>query len=196
MRALVVHAHPDPDSFNAQLCRAAVEALRGGGHQVDVLDLYALGVRAAMTTEERLAYESDEPLLDPMLREHAALLQAAELLVFVYPTWWWGMPAILKGWLERVMVPGVAFVLDDRSRMRGGLRSLRRVVGITTYGSRRPEMFVLNDAGRRIVNRCVRILAPPLRCRSTWLALYGLDTRTDAERRAFLERVRTAMGAR
>ncbi len=195
MRALVVHAHPDPESFNATLCRTAVEALRGAGHHVDLLDLYALGMPAAMSADERRAYESAEPIVDPVLLEHAELLRRAELLVFVYPTWWWGLPAVLKGWIERVLVPGVGFVLDDHQKVRGGLRSLRRVVGITTYGSRRPEMFVLNDAGRRVILRCIPLLARPLRCRRTWLALYGLDARSDADRRAFVERVRARMAA-
>lgn len=195
MQVLVVHAHPDPESFNALLCRTAVDAMRGAGHHVDVLDLYGLGFRPAMSHEERLAYEGEDPMLDPMVRDHSALLLAAEALVFVYPTWWWGLPAILKGWLERVLVPGVGFLLNDDNRVRGGLRSLRRVVGITTYGSKRSEMLAINDAGRRIIMRCIRVLAPPLRCRGTWLAMYGLDGRTDADRAAFVERVRTTMAA-
>ena len=80
-----------------------------------MLDLYAVGFAAAMSPEERHAYHGDEPIIDPLVAEHAALVLRADALVFVYPTWWSGLPAILKGWLERVMVPGVGFRFDERS---------------------------------------------------------------------------------
>jgi NAD(P)H dehydrogenase (quinone) len=195
MRFLVIHAHPDPESFNAQLKDAAVASLRAAGHHVDVLDLYASGFRAAMSAEERLAYESPEPILDPQVRAHADLVARADGLVFVYPTWWWGMPAVLKGWLERVMVMGVAFRLDEATRVvRPGLGHISRIVGISTYGSPRWAMRLFNDGGRRLVMRCVRVLCPA-RARATWLGLYGMDHRTDAERVAFLARVSSKMAA-
>jgi hypothetical protein len=66
---------------------------------------------------------------------------ARRALVFVYPTWWSGLPAILKGWLERVLVPGVGFVLDERTnKVRPGLGQVRHLVGISTYGS--PRSYV------------------------------------------------------
>jgi NAD(P)H dehydrogenase (quinone) len=190
---LVVHAHPDPDSFNGHLARTAVESLRSAGHQVEFLDLYAEGFAAAMSQHERTVYESDAPIVDPMVRRHGELLLAAEAVVFVYPTWWWGLPAILKGWLERVLVPGVGFQLNEDNKVRGGLRNLRRVVGVTTYGSTKRDIALVNDAGRRIIMRCIRVLAPPLRCRGSWLGLYGMDRCTDADRGAFVEQVRSKM---
>ena len=70
-----------------------------------------------------------------MVERYAGIVKQAEALVFVYPTWWSTMPAILKGWLERVMVPGVGFVLDEKQHVRRGLKQVRRIVGISTYGS-------------------------------------------------------------
>ena len=67
-----------------------------------------------MSPDERLAYHSDRPILDPLAERHAGIVKQAEALVFVYPTWWSTMPAILKGWLERVLVPGVGFVFDEQ----------------------------------------------------------------------------------
>ena len=81
-----------------------------------MLDLYAEEFRTAMSHDEQLAYHSDRPLLDPMAERHAGIVKRAEALVFVYPTWWSTVPAILKGWLERVMVPGVGFVFDEHQR--------------------------------------------------------------------------------
>ena len=65
-----------------------------------------------MTKEEHDAYKAQEPPPDAMVREHGELVRNAQLLVFVYPTWWSGPPAVLKGWLERVLVPGVGFTFD------------------------------------------------------------------------------------
>src|SRR6478735_617468 len=109
MRAVVVLAHPDPSSFSHALADAACGALRDAGHDVVLHDLYAEGFRAVMSAEERHAYHGEQPILDPLVGAHVADILAAHTLVFVYPTWVSTVPAILKGWLERVMVPGVGF---------------------------------------------------------------------------------------
>ena len=196
MRVLVIHCHPDPASFNRVLCNTAMASLTSAGHSVDLIDLYADGFEARLSAAERAVYETADPILDPLVRKYADLVLSAEALVFVYPTWWWGMPAMLKGWLERVMVTGVSFTLNPAtSKVKPNLQKIVRVVGITTYGSPRWAMFAFNDAGRRLVTRCVRILANPLRCRSKWLGLYNLDGCSQADRVAFVERVRMEMAA-
>jgi putative NADPH-quinone reductase len=191
-RALVVHAHPDPDSYSRALRDRAVAGLGRGGWHVDVVDLYASGFRPAMSLEERRAYHGPEPVLDPAVQEQVALVQRARALVFVYPTWWWGVPAVLKGWLERVLVPGVGFVFDARHHVRPGLTHVDRLVGISTYGARRAEMAFFNDAGRRTILRALR-LNTGRRCRTTWLALYGMDRTDAAAREAFAAKVDAAM---
>ena len=192
MRALVLVAHPCDDSFTHAAARTAVDALRDAGHAVDVIDLYADGFRAQMSLEERIAYETDDPIIDPQVADHAARLKSAEALVFVYPTWWSGQPAILKGWLERVMVPGVGFHLDERNKVVPGLRHVRRIVGISTYGSPRRYVWLTNDNGRRVIGRALR-LSCGLSARTRWLALYSIDAASDADRQAFLERIALRM---
>ena len=106
------------------------------------------------------------------------------------------MPAMLKGWLERVLVTGVSFTLDPKTgKVKPNLQQIIRVVGISTYGSPRWAIFGFNDAGRRLVTRCVRLLGHRFRCRSKWLGLYNLDRCTNDDRAAFVERVRTEMAA-
>ena len=189
MLTLLVVAHPSPDSYSRAVAARAEAGLVTAGHEVIVLDLYAMGVRPAMTTEERHAYHGDSPILDPVIAEHADLVRRAQALVFVYPTWWSGLPAILKGWLERVMVPGVGFVLDERTnKVRPGLGQMRRIVGISTYGSPRSYVRLVNDNGRRILTRALR-LSCGFRVRTSWLGLYSIDTATPAERNEFLARV-------
>ena len=189
-RALVILAHPCADSYGTALAEAAVEGLRRGGAHVDLLNLYALNFAAVMSPEERRAYMGDAPIHDPMVREHAQLLMAAHTVVFVYPTWWSGPPAILKGWMERVMVSGVAFHIDPNSqRIRRGLTGLRQVIGISTYGSPKTYVRAINDNGRRIFTRSMR-LAAGIKLRTSWLGLYAIDTATESDRIAFIEKVR------
>lgn len=193
MLTLVVVAHPSTDSYCRAVATRADAGLRSAGHDVVVLDLYELGFRIAMTPDERYAYHGDSPILDPMVAEHAALVQRAEAIVFVYPTWWSGLPAMLKGWLERVMVPGVGFVLDERTnKVRPGLGQIRRLVGISTYGSPRWYVRLVNDNGRRIVTRALR-MSCGLRVRTSWLGLYAIDTSTTAQRSEFLALVERQM---
>jgi NAD(P)H dehydrogenase (quinone) len=188
MRVLVVHAHPDPTSFNRALCDVAVRTL-SVRHEVTLIDLYGEGFRVAMSADERGAYETDAPICADEVSRSAELIRATEAVVFVYPTWWFGPPAILKGWLERVLVPGVGFELHaDSNKVVSGLRRIRRIGAVTTYGSSRRNVLLMTDGGRRIVMRCLRILASP-RCRRTWLGLYAMDTSTEADRAAFLRRV-------
>lgn len=195
VRFLVVHGHPDPNSFNRALCDAVVEGLEAAGHEVNLIDLYADQFDARMSLAERAAYEGPSPILDPMVERYAGLVKSCEGLVFVYPTWWWGPPAILKGFLDRVLVPGVSFSLDPKTnKVVPGLAHVRRIVGVSTYGSSWASMRLFNDAGRRLVMRCVRALAPILRCRTTWLALYRLDHATPERREAFVAKVRQRMG--
>jgi NAD(P)H dehydrogenase (quinone) len=189
MRALVVIAHPCGDSFCHSAAERAKAGLTAAGHDIDTIDLYAEGFRTEMSLDERLAYDTNEPILDEQVAEHAALLRQAEILVFVYPTWWSTVPAILKGWLERVMVPGVGFVFDEKSgRVRPGLKHVRRLIGISTYGSSRRAVLLVNDNGRRTITRTLR-MSCGLRTGAEWLGLYGMDDVTPADRTAFLARI-------
>lgn len=194
MDTLVVHSHPSSESYSRRLCDAAVRGATAAGGDVEVLHLSDLGVRAAMTCEERLGYNEGRGILDPELRRHADLLARAEQLVLVYPTWWSGMPAQLKGWIDRVFVEGVAFELRD-DRVHGKLSNLRRLVGVTTYGSRRRDIRLLGDNGRRLVNRNIRILCGP-RTRVSWFGLYDLDRASSAERTGFLDVVERGLARR
>jgi NAD(P)H dehydrogenase (quinone) len=188
VNALVVLAHPCQDSFDHAVAEAVERGLASAGHHVDRLDLYAEGFVAAMSLAERRAYHSDEPVVDDQVRDHIARLVAADLLVFVYPTWWSGLPAVLQGWLQRVMVPGVGFVFDDAGKVRPGLTNVRRIVGVSTYGSPRWYVKGVNDNGRRVLTRALR-MSCGWRTRCSWLALYAMDTTTDEDRRDFLARV-------
>jgi len=184
MNVLVVWAHPLEDSFSAALCATAADALRRAGHAVDVEDLYRSGFRPAMTAQERRAYHETAPEETSVTAEIARLC-AADGLVLVYPTWNFGQPAILKGWFDRVMLPGVAFTLDG-GRTRPALHRLRRLATVTTYGAKGWIVrHVVGDPGGRVFRRGLRRLCPPA-CRCDWLALHDMNTPNAGRRTAFL----------
>lgn len=135
LNCLVVVAHPLPGSLNRHFADIAVAELTAAGHKVTLLDLYESEFDPRLTSAERNSYYS-ERFDAAALNAHAALLREAELLVLVFPTWWFGLPAILKGWVDRVFSPGIAFDHGaDFGPIRPLLYKLRNVVAITTLGS-------------------------------------------------------------
>lgn len=122
-------------------------------------------------------------------------MKQAEILVFVYPTWWSSVPAIMKAWFERTLVMGTAFTLDPRTqRVRPGLTHVRHVVGVTTSGSPWWYIKAINDNGRRTIARTLRV-ACGRRTKVAWHALYALDGQTHERRRAFITTVESSMAA-
>ena len=195
MRVHVVYGHPVPDSFAATLHRAVLDGLARAGHEVDDLDLYAEGFSPALSEAERRGYE-DSPANEAPVAAYVARLRAAEALVFCFPTWWYAMPAMVKGYLDRVLLPGVAFHLPPGGgAIRPGLTHLRKLGVVTTTGS--PwwlVRLVMREPNRAVFMRGLRRLLAP-RAPGLYLSLYDLDRATAAVRQRFLERVRRAFAA-
>jgi putative NADPH-quinone reductase len=165
------------------------DTLADCGHSVSVIDLYAVGYSPTMTRDELAAYPTSTPAIDPMVIEHTRLIQECSAIVFVYPTWWSSMPAILKGWIDRTILPGVAFSVDPETlKLQPELTNVRRLIGITTFGGPRLASLVVRDNGSKIVTRSLRAICHR-RCRTTWLRLFNTDSSTSAERETFLQRV-------
>jgi putative NADPH-quinone reductase len=166
-----------------------VAALANREHSVSVIDLYGLDYSPALTRAELAAYPTAEPAIDPVVREHTRLIQECSTIVFVYPTWWSSMPAILKGWIDRTMLPGIAFSVDPATlKLQPGLSNVRRLIGITTFGGPHLASLVVRDNGSKIVTRSLRAICHR-RCRTTWLRMFNVDSSTVAQREKFLRRV-------
>ena len=189
MKVLVVLAHPNPESFSHAIVDKVSDTLADCGHSVSVIDLYAVGYSPTMTRDELAASPTSTPAIDPMVIEHTRLIQECSAIVFVYPTWWSSMPAILKGWIDRTILPGVAFSVDPEAmKLQPELTNVRRLIGITTFGGPRLASLVVRDNGSKIVTRSLRAICHR-RCRTTWLRLFNTDSSTSAERETFLQRV-------
>jgi NAD(P)H dehydrogenase (quinone) len=193
MRVLVVHCHPDPESLVAAARDRVLAGLRHGGHDVRLTDLYAEGFDPCF--DERDHRSHLEPGTAPALDRHADDLRWCEALVLVYPTWWSAQPAMLKGWIDRVWVRGVAWELPPGSnRLRPLLRNIRRIVVVTSHGSSKLVNALEGEAGKRTASRALRILCHPL-CRTSWIALYDVDRSDEDRRRRFLDRVERCLAA-
>ena len=157
MSALIIHAHPVPDSLNRALFIAAQEGLTAGDDRPAAASLC----------------DGDDPT--------GADLADVDTLAFVYPTWWGGPPSILLDWVGRRLGPWI----DSTPTEPSPLTSVRDLVAITTHGSPRMLNVLTGEPGRRLFGRSVRGLCAP-DCRWHWLAYYGIDAENAETRTAFV----------
>lgn len=191
MRVLVVFAHPVETSYGAALKDRIIASL-SPRHEIDLLDLHAEGFDPVMSREERLGYH-EIPQNQAPVADHVRRLLAAEAVVFCFPAWTFGPPAILKGWFDRVMLPGVAIHIREDGRVDSGLTHLQKVAGVVTYGQTRFKAFLMGDYPRKLIRRLFRRgigWSKPI----IYLTHYAMNVSTDQSRAAFLDRVGREMG--
>ena len=188
MRVHVIHAHPVETSFNRSLFRAVVETLTAGGHKVDALDLYAEDFEARLSRDERIHYEEVPENLTPAVVSYVERLRAADAIVFVHPVWNYGYPAILKGYFDRIFLPGVSFLLEHGT-LKPNLANIKRAAFVTSYGGDRFRTMLMGDPPRRLARRWAwttfRTRRPP-----KYLALYDMNNNREPELKAFIEKVK------
>ncbi len=189
MRALVVYCHPTPHSFNAGVRDLVLAKLRAAGAEVRLHDLYGDGFQPILTPAEWQGYLDCSQNCTPVTRE-VADLRWCDTLIFVYPTWWYGLPAILKGWLDRVLLPDVAFLMPDGANrtIRPGLHHISRLGVFTTCGASRWLTWFVGAPGKRTLMRGIGLLLKP-RKRAVFAAHYLMDSSTAASRARHLDRV-------
>ncbi len=192
MNVLVLYAHPVETSFNAGLHRTIVERLKAAGHNVDDCDLYAENFDPRLTRAERLGYH-DERGPDDAVAGYVDRLQRAEALVLSFPVWNYGYPAILKGFFDRVFLPGVSFKLVD-GKVRPTLQNIHKLAAVTTYGGSRFRAMLMSDPPRRLVKRLLRATIKP-GAPVSYLAHYSMNLSTDETRSRFIARVAAKMDA-
>lgn len=152
MNVLIVHAHPEPQSFTTAMKDLAVQELGNAGHQVQVSDLYAINFNPVASAadfgqrknpdylvyalEQRINYENQT--IAPDIAAEIDKLVAADLVIFSFPLYWFSVPAILKGWIDRVLVSGLTYG-GKRFYDQGGLKGKKALLSFTLGG--REHMF-------------------------------------------------------
>ncbi|KAG8463868.1 hypothetical protein KFE25_000036 [Diacronema lutheri] len=205
---LLIHAHPLKDSFSSCLARTVCGSLQSAGHRVHMINLYEADrgkpLNASLTVEERERYfkgtpPSPYPKPSPDIAPLVQALRSADALIFVYPTWWMGVPAIVKGFVDRAFLPGISFRLPGvdgaPTNMTGalipGLPNIKRVGVVTTYGAPRYLVALAGDLGHGLIARALLPLFGR-ECTIMWHGLYGMDTQDAKGRAAFASRVGAA----
>jgi putative NADPH-quinone reductase len=187
VRVLVLFAHPVETSLAASLHAKVVETLRARGHEVDDCDLNAEGFDPVMTRQDRLDYY-DVPGNRGRVAPYVDRLLKSDALIFSFPVWNMGFPAILKGFVDKVFLPGVSFNLKDDGSYVPCLHNIKRLGAVCTYGGARWTTFLMGDPPRRFLQRSMRLnCAPGTRC--DYLAHYDMDHTTPERRTRFLKTV-------
>jgi NAD(P)H dehydrogenase (quinone) len=195
MRVLVVYCHPVPDSFCAVVRDTVIAALKARGRELRLIDLYAENFDPVMRGDERRTYNDHSPV-DPALAAHIDHLKWAQQIVFVYPTWWFGLPAMLKGWFDRVWATDVAFRMPARKtgQIKPLMTHIEKIAVVTTCGAPRWWSFIMGHPGRKTILRGIRSICAP-RCRTLFVAHYLMDVSTPESRLAFLGKVKRKLDA-
>jgi putative NADPH-quinone reductase len=187
VRILYVFCHPLPESFHAGIRARELAALRAAGHEVDLLDLYAENFNPVLSEESRRRYH-EIPQNQIGLEPYIARLTAAEAIIMQFPTWCFGMPAMMKGFCDRLLMPGVAFDISDPAHVKPMLGNVRKIVGVVTYGRPRYMALWMGDPPRKMVTRYLRWFTGG-KASLDYLALYHLNVATEAQRNKFVARV-------
>ena len=187
MQVLVLYAHHVETSFSAAIHQSVIGALNASGHVVDDCDLYAEGFDPVLSRQERLDYH-DLRVNTSHAAGYIERLRRAEGLVLCFPVWSFGPPAILKGFFDRVLLPGVAFTLSDNGDIAANLQQIRKLAGVVTYGQTRLASLFLGDPPRKYITRHWKCMVHP-RASVTYLAHYNMNKSTDQTRARFLEKV-------
>lgn len=224
-KVLVIHCHPLEDSLSNAIAEAVVRGLKVGGHEHKLKHLCGSNNPSecynnkpfppALTAEERRGYydiENVNKRFSGKLEEVSALaaevkeaiedLRWCDSVVFVFPIWWFSFPATLKGYFDRVMLAGVAFLLPGSSvgskadavgqtGLIGCLTNINKIGVVATSGSSWAVNMYAGRGPRQVLSRGFRALCAP-DCQMTWHQLYSVSSRTEAERRVFLGRVEAA----
>ncbi len=190
MRFLVVFCHPSKDSFSAALFKLTCDSLLNSGHEVKKIDLYDQAFNAVLSLDEWNSYLNNTEKNIKNLKRHINYLTWAEGLIFIFPTWMYGPPALLKGWMERVWLPNVAFEISSGKQRipKGKLKHIRRFCVITTSGSPRWWLWFIGNPAKNMLFKGYRILFNYY-CKFKWLQLYDMNHATLDDRKNFLHKI-------
>ncbi|MBY8865484.1 NAD(P)H-dependent oxidoreductase [Streptomyces sennicomposti] len=205
--ALIVHAHPEPHSFSTAQMTAAARTLSEAGYRVEIVDLYAEGWAPVLGRDEFAPVDGPfkpqaehlravtDGTLDATVRAHLDRLLAADLLVLSFPLWWFSLPAVLKGWIDRVFVMGGVFGGQHGLFEEAALAGRRAMLLVTTGGSRESfqpggmlgamDDFLFHIHRGMLEFVGYRVLAPVI--------TYGPAHLTEQERAAALDAVRESV---
>jgi len=194
-KIMLVHCHPSEASFGEKLYQTTVDALIGSGNAVRAFPLYQINFDPVLSKQAWEKYGRSE-INDIDIQEHIDSLRWADSLVFVYPTWWYSPPAMLKGWFDRVFIPDVAFRLNKSNQKIDNplgliplLQNIKKIGVLTTYGASMYTTRYVGDPGRKMFTKGFRPLFHP-DCELLWVSFYSADRMTIEDKEKAIARVK------
>ncbi|WP_420549859.1 NAD(P)H-dependent oxidoreductase [Curvivirga sp.] len=192
MKCLLVTIHPLTNSLCKHLSSHVADTLQSQGHEVTIEDLYEQNFQPALTADERRSFYDDPYDSSSVLDEVERLLET-ELLVLVFPTWWFSFPAMLKGWFDRVWGPGIAYDhANDLGPISPKLKNLKEVVVVTTLGS--PwwvDRLIMRQPVKKVIKYGL-LGACTKNCRLQFLSLYESENLDEGKLKAFKTKINKA----
>ncbi|WP_415901659.1 NAD(P)H-dependent oxidoreductase [Neptuniibacter sp. QD29_5] len=193
MKCLVVFTHPLKDSLCHHFCDETVKHLAAKGYDIALLNLYESGFEPALKEGERQSYYADQ-FDDSRLKADIQQLQEAESLVLIFPTWWFGFPAMLKGWFDRVWAPGFAYDhAKDLGAIQPRLNKLKEVKVVTTLGS--PwwvDLFILRQPVKKVL-KIALLGACTKGCKFQMLSFYKSENPSKSRVEAFVKKIKAKL---
>ncbi len=186
----IVFAHPSRDSFNAAILDAALKGLEKKEKSGQVIDLYADGFNPVLTAEELKVY-NDGGYIDPLVKKYQEMISNSDELVFIFPIWWYDVPAILKGFLDKILLSGFAYEVTPLG-IKALLTHIRRATVITASLS--PawmlKCFFGNPIKRVLINATLKSVGIK-NCK--WLNSSAPSANSRDKCRVFLEKVKVCI---
>ena len=188
MKVLIIYCHPNEESFTASVKNLITTVLDKADIAYRITDLYQESFDPVIHKDDLEDYLDTELNRKKVDRQVQNILWC-DTLIFVYPTWWYGLPAILKGWLDRVMLPGIAFHMPiNDENIKPGLKHINRLGVFTTGGASQIFTQIMGAPGKRTLLRGVRSVCHPF-TKTIFISHYKMDNSTQFSRERHLLRV-------
>ena len=188
MKVLIVYAHPNPKSLNHAILEILKKELAQSGHEVDVVDLYAMRFNPVLSGDELAGLMEGKVVKE--VKEQQEKVSCADALVLVHPIWWTGAPAVLKGWIDRVLALGFAYCFDEKQGTLIGLLKNRKVLIINTAGASEQDALAsgMTEAVRKVE---VEMVFQHCGIQDVkHVVFYNVPRSDEATRKKYLEKVR------
>lgn len=186
----IVYAHPWEGSYNHAILTSITKDLEAKEETFQVIDLYKDGFNPVFTAGELEQFNRGETPYE-LVKEYQKKLSQTTELIFIFPVWWWDLPAILKGFIDKVMLSGFAFLEDKTTgALKGLLTNIEKTTVIST--STTDKDYIESEGGNAIqgvfINRTLADLGIKNEY-TKWIHFSGVNLTTDAKRKQFLREI-------
>ncbi|WP_393965700.1 NAD(P)H-dependent oxidoreductase [Exiguobacterium sp. S22-S28] len=185
----IVYAHPWEGSYNHAILTAITKDLREKNQEFQVIDLYKDGFNPVYSAEELKLFSQGETTY-PLVKEYQQQLNKTTELIFVFPIWWFDLPAILKGFIDKVMLFGFGYLEDEEGNLTGLLTHITKTTIVTT--STAEQNFLENEGGNAIQGVFINRTLADIGIKNDltkWIHFSRVNLTTDGDRKQFLDEI-------